>query len=202
MKLIMRRNGVIVSFLCTLVCTAFLTAVPICLADDHRESVKHHHKHDGKRTGALAELFGKGHDKGNETTGQMVAWSFAAANLTIAVSILIRGLKKFALLGPELQGSLSKFNTIQKKHLMIFHYVFNPLILLLGILHWTLSRCESTALPELGLLIMGIIVVLGIALKLKLCPKTFLASLYKLHTRPLVLFLLVSLLWLGHITMD
>ena len=197
-----RTNGFLVAFLCTLVCTACWAAVPICRADDHGDSVKHHEKHDGKRIETFEELFGKGHDKGNETTGQMVAWSFAAVNLTVALSILIRVLKKFALFGPKVQESLYKFNIAQKKRLMMFHYIFNPLILLLGVLHWTLSRCESTALPELGLLAMGIIVSLGIALKLKLCPKTFRANLYKLHTRPLLLILLVSLLLIGHIAMD
>jgi hypothetical protein len=49
---------------------------------------------------------------------------------------------------------------------------------------------------------MGIIVVLGVALKLKLCSKTFQAKLYKLHTQPVLLLLPVSLLWLGHIAMD
>ncbi|MGC8494773.1 MAG: hypothetical protein ACP5SH_23870 [Syntrophobacteraceae bacterium] len=56
----------------------------------------------------------------------MVAWSFAAVNLTVALSILIRELKKFALFGPKVQESLSKFNIAQKKRLMIFQHVFNP----------------------------------------------------------------------------
>jgi len=150
----------------------------------------------------LGGLRGQGRDEGNETTGQMVAWSLAAANLTVALSILIRGLKQFAPIAPETRNTLAKFNTTQKKYLMRFHYTLNPLILLLAVLHWSLSRCKSTALPEWGLLTMGLLVVLGIILKFKLCPKTFLKNVYKVHTQPLLLLLLISLLLIGHLAMD
>lgn len=86
--------------------------------------------------------------------------------------------------------------------LIRFHYILNPLILLLAIVHWTLSRCKSTALPEWGLVIMGVIVALGIVLKFKLCPKDFLKNVYKIHTQPVLFLILISVLVIGHLSMD
>ncbi len=48
--------------------------------------------------------------------------------------------------------------------------MLNPGILAIGILHWSLSRCESTPLPEWGLISMLVLAGLGITLKLQLAP--------------------------------
>lgn len=198
-----RRLRFIRLLVCFLVLTALLPAIPICMADDHNGGGKHFDKHGGRGSdGVLGNLLERGHDEGNETTGQIVAWSLAAANLTVALSLLLKGVKKFVPLGPEAQKSLSQINSTQKKYLMRFHYIFNPLILLLAILHWTLSRCKSTALPEWGLVVMGAIVALGIVLKFKLCSKDFLKNVYKIHTQPVLFLILVSMLVIGHLSMD
>ena len=203
MKARERKTKLIMFVVSCLLLTAFLSAVPFCMADDRKESKKHFDKRgEGKGDGLLGGLRGGGRDKGNETTGQIVAWSLAAANLTVALSLLLKGVKQFAPLGPEVQKSLSKFNITQKKYLMRLHYILNPVILLLAVLHWTLSRCKSTALPEWGLLTMGVIVALGIVLKLKLCPKDLVKSMYKVHTQPVLFLILVSMLVIGHLSMD
>jgi len=203
MKAKEKKAKLIIFFMCSLILTAFLSAIPVCMADDHKERGKHYDKRgEGKGDGVLGGLLGRGHDEGNETTGQIVAWSLAAANLTIALSLIIRGVKQFAPFGPEAMSSLSRFNSTQKKYLMRFHFILNPLILLLAILHWTLSRCKSTALPEWGLLTMGTIVALGIILKFKLCPKAFLRKVYKAHTQPVLFLILISMLVIGHLSMD
>lgn len=173
------------------------------MADDHKKGGKHFEKHGGRGSeGVFGDLFGRGDDEGNETTGQIVAWSLAAANLTVALSLLLKGVKKFAPLGPQAQKSLSRLNSTQKKYFMRFHYILNPLIFLLAVLHWTLSRCKSTALPEWGLIIMGAIVALGIVLKFKLCPEDFLKNIYKMHTQPVLFPILISMLVIGHLSMD
>ncbi|MDY0040055.1 MAG: hypothetical protein RBS57_07055, partial [Desulforhabdus sp.] len=77
-----------------------------------------------------------------------------------------------------------------------------PVLLLLANVHWTLSRSSSTVLPEWGLLAMGAIVATGIVLKLKLFPKTFLRSVCKVHTHPVLALLLILLLVIGHFSMD
>jgi len=203
MKARERRTKLIMLFMSCVLLTAVLSAVPFCMADDRKDSGKHFDKRgDRKGEGVLGGLLGGGRDKGNETTGEIVAWSLAAANLTVALSLLLKGVKQFVPLGPEAQKSLSKFNITQKKYLMRLHYILNPVILLLAILHWTLSRCKSTALPEWGLLTMCAIVVLGIVLKFKLCPKDFLRNVYKVHTQPVLFLILISMLVVGHLSMD
>jgi hypothetical protein len=173
------------------------------MADDHKGAGKHFEKQGGRGSdGVLGNLLGRGNDEGNETTGEIVAWSLAAANLTVALSLLLKGVKKLAPLGPEAQRSLSQLNSTQKKYLMRFHYILNPLILLLAILHWTLSRCKSTALPDWGLVTMSAIVALGIVLKFKLCPKEFLKNIYRMHTQPVLFLILISMLVIGHLSMD
>ena len=203
MKAKERKTKIVMFFLCGLLLTGFLSAIPVCMGDDHEESWKHYAKHGDRRgDGILGTVSGRGHDKGNETTGQIVAWSLAAANLTVALSVIIAGVKQFAPIGPEVRSGLSRFNAAQKKYLMRFHYILNPLILILAILHWTLSRCRSTALPEWGLLTMSAVVALGIVLKFKLCPKAFVRNVYKVHTQPVLFLLLISMLLIGHLSMD
>jgi hypothetical protein len=203
MKAKERKTKLIMFFMSSLLLTTFLSPMAFCMADDPKESRKHYDKHgDRKADGVLGGLFGRGHDEGDETTGQIVAWSLAAANLTVALSLIIGGVKQFAPLAPEVHSALSKFNSTQKKYLMRFHYILNPMILALAVLHWMLSRCKSTALPEWGLLTMGTIVALGIILKFKLCPKAFLRNVYKVHTQPVLFLILISMLLIGHLSMD
>ena len=198
-----RKAQLITFFMVALLLTAFLSAMPFCMADDHKESGKHDKSDDKKGDGVPGGILGRGgHDEGNETTGQIVAWSLAVANLTVALSIIIRGLKQFAPLGPEAKNTLSRFNSTQKKYLMRFHYFLNPVILAIAAVHWTLSKCKSTALPEWGLLIMAAMVTLGIILKFKLCPKAFLRNVYKVHTQPVFFLILISMLVIGHLSMD
>lgn len=194
------RSRFLILLLISFVC---LSAVSVCMADDHGGRGKHiGERHGDGNGGALGNLPGGGRDHGNETTGQIVAWSLVAANLTVALSLILKGVRKFAPLGPEAQSSLTRFNGVQKKYLMKLHYLLNPMIFLLAILHWTLSRCKSTALPEWGLFAMGAIVALGIVLKFKLCPKNSLKNVYKVHTQPALLLIVIAMLVFGHLSMD
>jgi len=198
-----KRLKVIGFFLFTLLLSTYLPAVPPCTADDHKGSKKYYQRHDDRKGDDLTGgLFGHGHDEGNETTGQIVAWSLAAVNLTVALSLLIRGMKRFVPLGTGARNYLTKFNSSQKRYLMRFHYLLNPFILLLAVAHWSLSRCSSTALPEWGLVTMGAIVASGIIVKFKLCPKISLRNIYKLHTHPVLPLLLILLLVIGHFSID
>jgi hypothetical protein len=188
---------------CCLLILAFLTSTPLSDASDHKEGKKHFQKHGGdKEDKNLGGFFGKGHDKGNEATGQVAAWSLAAANLTVVLSLLLRTLSRFAPLSREIKNSIGKFNSLQKGYLMRFHYLLNPLILAIALLHWALSKCSSTSLPEWGIFTMCVIVASGIILKLKLCPKTLLRSVYKVHTQPVPVLILISILVIGHLAVD
>jgi hypothetical protein len=180
-----------------------MVPMSVGVADDHKEHGQHLEKAWHKKGDeGLGGLFARGHDEGNETTGQIAAWSLAAANLTVAVSLLIKAIRRSLPLGPETKNSLNRFNSLQKKYLMPLHYVMNPLILAIALLHWMLSRCKSTALPEWGLLTMSALIMLGIVLKFKLCPKTRLRSVYNVHTHPAVFLFLISALLIGHLVVD
>jgi len=105
-------------------------------------------------------------------------------------------------LSPQWKNALKKFNSAQKKYSMKLHYLLNPIILALALLHYSLSRCRSTALPEWGLLGIALMVSLGIVMKLRLCPNSLLKRIYKVHTQPVAVLFVISLLVIGHMIVD
>jgi hypothetical protein len=167
------------------------------LADDHHKGKGHFEREDQHRVPFLDK-----DNEGNETAGQIAAWFLVATNLTIAMSILTKWANNLAPLGPKLKNSLSNFNRLQKKHLMFLHYYLNPIILGIVLWHWLTSRCKSSALPELGLVMMVIIMGLGITLKFKLCPLNLRKKVYQIHTHPLFFLVMVLALVLGHTIVD
>ena len=142
------------------------------------------------------------HDEGNETAGQIAAWLLVAANLPVILSVLIKWTNRYVPMKTELKNALFGFNRFQKKHLMRFHYLLNPVVLGIALWHWLSSRCKSTALPEWGLIVMVGLIVLGLIMKLGLCPKPLRKSVYRLHTQPLVLAAMVTVLTIGHLIVD
>lgn len=187
---------------CLLLCI-FLAATSICLADDHKKDQKHSREYQHRKDlNGFRKADGAARDHGNETTGQIAAWSLGAINLTVAFSLLMKGIKRFVSVTPELSNSITRFNHVQKKYLMPFHYYLNPVFVGVAVLHWILSRCQSTALAEWGLLGICFIASLGIILKFKLVSKTSLRNVYKLHTHPLIFISLIGLLVAGHLIMD
>lgn len=207
-KLFLLVRGVKAVFLLVvLLCAVGMSAAVNTHADEHREGTKEHHemkKHisanDGLKTKTASLV--NGDDDGNEITGQMAAWFLGGANLTIVLSILIKWMNRFLPLGSEMKSLLTRLNARQKKALMWSHYYVNPLILGVALLHWLLSRCPSTALPEWGLLMMGTLTLLGITLKFKLCPRTLRGKLFKWHTQPALFIALIVLLVAGHSIVD
>ncbi len=164
--------------------------------DDHKEN-GHFEREDQHQVPFLDE-----DNEGNETAGQIAAWLLVGANLTIAMSILLRWINNFTPLGPQLKNSLSSFNGFQKKHLMLIHYFLNPVILGIVMWHWLTSRCKSSALPEMGLAMMVVLMGLGIVLKFKLCPVNLRKKVYQIHTHPLFFLSMVLALVVGHTIVD
>jgi hypothetical protein len=191
-----RRGILIALLLASLVGFGWLFAASSLADDNHKGGG--HFKQDGKHP---APFLDKGNE-GNETAGQIAAWLLVGANLTIAMSILIRWANNFAPLGPKLKSSLSSFNGSQKKHLMLIHYYLNPVILGIVLWHWLTSRCKSSALLELGLVMMVVLMGLGIILKFKLCPVNLRKNVYQIHTHPLFFLSMVLALVVGHTIMD
>lgn len=177
------------------------------LADDNgkEKSTRHEireHGGDHKELKSRAATLVDSDDDGNEITGQMAAWLWAGANLTVVLSILIKSVNRYIPLKPEVKSAFSRFNARQKKYLMWSHYYLNPLILCVALLHWLLSRCPSTSLPEWGLLMMSVLTLLGIAVKFKLLPVALKGRVYKWHTQPLFFIALIAVLVLGHSIVD
>jgi hypothetical protein len=190
-----RRYALITLLLTGLIVFGWLFSAST-LADDHKGK-GHFEREDQHQVPFLDK-----DNEGNETAGQIAAWLLVGANLTITMSILIRWANNYAPLGPQLKSSLSSFNRSQKKYLGFIHYCLNPAILGIVLWHYLSSRCKSSALPEMGLVMMVIIMGLGIALKFKLCPVSLRKNVYQIHTHPLFFLLMVLALVVGHAIVD
>lgn len=173
-----------------------ISAVP-AKADGHRKFNSWIERPERDRS----SIFNK-HDEGNETTGQIAAWLLVAANLPVVLSILMKWTNRFVPINARLKNALIGFNRFQKKHLMRFHYLLNPIVLGIALWHWLSSRCKSTAMPEWGLIVMVGLIALGLMMKLGLCPKPLRKGVYRLHTQPLVLSVMVTVLTIGHLIVD
>ena len=141
-------------------------------------------------------------NEGNETAGQIAAWLLLVANFPIVLSILIKGINRFAPLGDGLKKTLVNFNRFQKKYLMFVHYYLNLAILGVVAWHYVSSRCLSTSLPEWGLFLMICLIAFGILIKFKLCPKVFRKYVYQIHTQPAIFVAMILVLTTGHLIVD
>ncbi len=144
----------------------------------------------------------KNKDEGNELTGLTTAWLLAAANLTVFLSLLLKGANRYLSLKPETKSAVKRLNQFQKKHLMRFHYLLNPLALCIALLHFLLSCCRKTSLPELGLFVVTLMVFLGLMLKYKGTPKWMRRFVYRLHTASVTFSVMIVLLVVGHLIVD
>jgi hypothetical protein len=120
----------------------------------------------------------------------------------VALSVLIKGINRFTPLREQTKQVLAQFNRSRKKLLIPLHYHLNPMILAVALLHWGLSHCRSTALPECGLVLMAMLVLLGLTLKHKLCSKDILKHVHRIHAHPVPLIIFIVLLITGHLVMD
>jgi len=170
-----------------------MSCLPAAMADNHG--------HKGKNS--LQNPFstsrhGKG-DRGDEFTGESAAWIFAAANLPALFSLLVMGIIHNRAISGNLKDRLKRLNQAQKRYLMPFHYILNLLALIVACIHFSLSHCRSTSLPEWSLAVMALLAITGVLIKFKLSPRSMRSSLYQIHTNPLAVGLLVAILLAGHI---
>ncbi|WP_373499907.1 hypothetical protein [Desulfococcus sp.] len=167
------------------------------IADDERGFRGHFEREDQHSIPFL-----ESDNEGNETAGQMAAWLLLVANLPVALSLMIKGTNRFTPLRAELKKTLANLNRMQKKALMWLHYYLNPAILGIALWHWLSSRCKSSALPELGLMVMVTVVVLGLLIKFKLCPQAVRKYAYQIHTQPVIFLAMFLVLTVGHLIVD
>ena len=167
------------------------------MADDEHGFRRHFEREDQHSIPFL-----ESDNEGNETAGQMAAWLLLVANLPVALSLMIKGTNRFTPLRAELKKTLANLNRMQKKALMWLHYYLNPAILGIALWHWLSSRCKSSALPELGLMVMVTVVVLGLLIKFKLCPQAVRKYAYQIHTQPVIFLAMFLVLTVGHLIVD
>ena len=166
------------------------------MADEHRG--RSHFEREDQHSFPFSES----DNEGNETAGQIVAFLLIVANFPVTLSVLIKSTNRFLPTGADLAKSLLKFNRIQKKALMWLHYYLNLASLGIAAWHWLASRCKSSALPELGLMIMVTLIASGFLIKFKLCPKVFRKNIYQIHTQPIVFTAMILVLTVGHLIVD
>ena len=140
-------------------------------------------------------------DKGNEFTGQFAAWTFAVANLSVAFSLVLKGIMRLPTLSVTIKDRIRFFNKRQKKHLMRLHYFLNPVAIILGLLHFGLSSCRSSPFPEWGLAAASALALIGILLRFNILPRIR-KSVYRIHTSPLPFGLVSVFLLIGHSLID
>lgn len=168
------------------------------MADRHGDR-DHGYFHE---SGVFSRGYKKGGDHGDETTGKFAAWLLVAANIGVAFSLLSKSLVKAAPLGPAVKDRITRFNRFQKKYLMPFHYYLNLISLVIAFLHFGLSRCRASALPEWGLVSMTLLALIGLAVKFKFSPKSTRKPFHRIHTHPLSLGVVLMLLIAGHVLVD
>ncbi|MBL6972201.1 MAG: hypothetical protein ISR63_08730 [Desulfobacterales bacterium] len=196
-----------VCFISVLLILSILQVAPdLAIADDHKTNKKNYKRYENSKERHDYDDHNrrqvKKDDEGNETTGQTASWLLAAANLTVAFSILIKGASRFLPLDPQTKSSFKSFNRFQKKHLMRFHYVLNPVALCIAFFHFLLSYCRSSPLPEWGLILVTGMVFLGLILKFKVSPKGMRKFVYRLHTTSVTSLIMILLLVVGHLLVD
>ncbi len=141
---------------------------------------------------------------GNEFTGQISGWLFGIACLPVVLHLTARFLCRRVALGPRLKGAIERIARVNKKFFMPFHTYLSILAFSVATVHLLFSSCPNP-LPELGLIIAGILVVTGLIIKLRLTRKIFPKSVkwvYQFHASLVVSGILVSVLLAGHILMD
>ena len=201
-----KNYGKVFFILVPLMLSIFQVVPELAMADDHKTNKKHYRRYENSKERHDYDDHNrrqvKKDDEGNETTGQTAAWLLAAANLTVAFSILMKGASRFLPLDPQTKSSFKSFNQLQKKHLMRFHYVLNPVALGIAFFHFLLSSCRSSPLPEWGLILVTMMVFLGLILKFKVSPKGMRKSVYRLHTTSASFLIMILLLVVGHLIVD
>jgi hypothetical protein len=138
---------------------------------------------------------------GNEFTGEATAWLFIVSAVPVGIDLISRNVIRYAPLREGLKRYIRRINNFQRRYLMPFHTYLTILALGFGILHFTLSSCIANPLPELALILSGILVASGLLCKWKAIPATFRKALYQFHASLIVSGVLLVVLSTGHAVM-
>ena len=137
-------------------------------------------------------------EKGGEASGQIAAWLFGIANFPVFFSILLKGCAKAMPHSLKFKEAVGQMNGKQKRYLMKLHYWLNPIAIGAAIIHFMSTKCEATAIPELGLGVMLLICILGLLVTFRLLPAFMRKAVFRLHTSPIILIAGIAILFIGH----
>jgi hypothetical protein len=124
------------------------------------------------------------------------------SSLPVLIDLISRTVLRCAPIAETGKNFIRHINTVQKKYLMPLHTWLSILALGLGILHLTLSSCAANPLPELGLILSGILVTSGLLFKDKAVPASLRKTLYQFHVSLIVSGVLLAILFTGHAVMS
>jgi hypothetical protein len=158
----------------------------------------HAHRGSGSYDGEGYEQAAGREEKGGEASGQIAAWLFGIANFPVLFSILLKGCAKAMPHSLKLKEAVGQINRKQKRYLMKLHYWLNPVAIGVAIIHFLSTKCEATAIPELGLGVMLLICILGLLVTFRLSPAFMRKAVFRLHTSPIVLIASIAILMIGH----
>lgn len=131
-------------------------------------------------------------------TGQISGWLLGIANLPVALSIILKACGKLKQQNSSFNEAAGRLNRRQKHYLMNLHYWLNPVALGIAIIHFLAAKCESTAMPEVGLVAMLLVCILGIMVIFKWSPASMRKAVFQLHTSSINLFAIIAILMAGH----
>jgi hypothetical protein len=140
--------------------------------------------------------------RGDGASGTLAIWLLGIANFPVVLSVLLKTSGKAMQSRVKARETIKRINLRQKKNLMGLHYWVNPLALAVAILHFSLSECSSTLFPELGLIAMILISALGLLMTFRLSPAFMSRTVFRLHTSPVLMGTVFSILLIGHSMMD
>jgi hypothetical protein len=174
-------------------CLALMGAVSIYASDPHNSS--HHYGRSNEQAKEKDEGLGG-------ASGQIAAWLLGIANFPVVLSILLKTCSKVMPQNSTLQESADQMNRRQKAYLMKLHYWLNPIAAIVAIIHFFLTKCETTVMPEVGLGAMLLVCVLGIMATFKWSPASLGKVLFRFHTSSISLLAIIFILLIGHSMVD
>ncbi|MCX6064989.1 MAG: hypothetical protein NT121_04445 [Chloroflexi bacterium] len=139
---------------------------------------------------------------GNEFTGEATAWFFGISAAPVGLDLICRAVIRYTPVGERIKSSILRLNNLQRKYLMPLHNYLSIIAFSFGFLHLILSSCVSNPLPELGLILSGILVASGLLFKSKAVPTTLRKYLYQFHASLIISGVLLIILVSGHAVMS
>jgi hypothetical protein len=156
----------------------------------------------GHHAGRDYEYAERGDNGSSKSLGEISAWLFGIANFPVVLSIFVKICAKSKSLDEKLRERMEWLNRRQKKYLMKLHYWLNPVAFGVAVFHFAMSECRSTVMPELGMGVMFLVFILGLMMTFKLSPASMRKAVFKFHTSPVLLVVVVSILLIGHSIVD